>query len=445
MTGNYYKQLCCFQGCIRVFIVRYLNKLLILHKHVLGIFFAFTAGRGRHDTGLMKNTKQITHLPFFVYYSVVVFLSLGGLADSIYLAFIHYRNYTDIGYISFCAISKSINCDTVSQSPYAVFFGLPVAVWGIIGYLFFSILLVLAGNRRSEKQRIWALMFLTALAFSICSIILALISTFYIHSYCIMCIVNYAINFLLLYFVWIIRKRFDRIDFIDGLKKDIIFLWNIKYQSGLLVLAFFIALIAVIIFLPRYWHYSLPPLSADIPTGMTQDGHPWIGAEHPELIIEEFADYQCFQCNKLHYFLRHLVAKHKSKIRLIHRHYPMDHDFNPVLVRAPYHVGSGKMALLAIYAGTKGKFWEMHGILMNYYFEPGPILIKALSAQVGLEAEDLSGALNHPVIRRKLMIDISDGMRMGITGTPAYIVDGKVFIGQIPFDVLNNAINQQPQ
>ncbi|MBU4035957.1 MAG: hypothetical protein KKA35_05965, partial [Proteobacteria bacterium] len=42
--------------------------------------------------------------------------------------------YTDIGYESFCAISKAINCDTVSQSPYSVFLGVPLAIWGVAGY-----------------------------------------------------------------------------------------------------------------------------------------------------------------------------------------------------------------------------------------------------------------------------------------------------------------------
>ncbi|MBU3949567.1 MAG: hypothetical protein KJ826_15285 [Proteobacteria bacterium] len=44
--------------------------------------------------------------------------------------------YTDIGYESFCAISKAINCDTVSQSPYSVFLGVPLAIWGVAGYCF---------------------------------------------------------------------------------------------------------------------------------------------------------------------------------------------------------------------------------------------------------------------------------------------------------------------
>lgn len=74
--------------------------------------------------------KEIIPLPFSFYGLPVILLSLFGLVDSAYLAVSHYRNYMDIGYASFCAISRAINCDTVSQSPYAIFLGVPVASWG---------------------------------------------------------------------------------------------------------------------------------------------------------------------------------------------------------------------------------------------------------------------------------------------------------------------------
>ncbi len=87
----------------------------------------------------MRKTKAINTLPFPVYLWTIILLAIVGLADSIYLAISHYRIYTDIGYRSFCAISKAINCDTVSQSAYSIFWGVPVPVWGIIGYTFFFV------------------------------------------------------------------------------------------------------------------------------------------------------------------------------------------------------------------------------------------------------------------------------------------------------------------
>ena len=152
-----------------------------------------------------NKTKNITALPFPVYFWTVAFLTTAGLADSIYLAISHYRVYTDVAYSSFCAISKAINCDTVSQSSYSIFLNVPVPVWGIVGYTFFLLFLPFAWKTEDQHQRIWPLLFLLSLAFSIYSVILALISTFYVGSYCLMCVLSYGINFLLLYFSWLIR------------------------------------------------------------------------------------------------------------------------------------------------------------------------------------------------------------------------------------------------
>jgi uncharacterized membrane protein/protein-disulfide isomerase len=387
----------------------------------------------------MSPNKKIIPLPFPFYFWTIFSLAVAGLADSIYLSISHYRVYSDIGYRSFCAISKAINCDTISQSPYSIFLGLPVPVWGIFGYAFFLMFLPLAKSKDAANKRIWTLFFLTALVFSIYSVILALISTLIIHSYCIMCIASYAISFLLLFYTWIIRKRFESGPVIEGVKNDIGFLINKKSLSLALFGVFIIGFIFVKIFYPAYWQLEAPLLSAPIPEGITEDGHPWMGAEKPELTITEFTDYQCFQCKKMHFFLRQLVAKYPDKIRLIHRHFPMDHQFNP-LVKAPFHVGSGKMALLAIYAATRGKFWKMNDILYDIAGEKEALDVKALAEKVGIDYEDLGRSINVPAIRLKLQHDIWDGLKLDISGTPAFVIKGKVYLAQIPPEIIKAAL-----
>ncbi len=281
------------------------------------------------------------------------------MAVSLYLAVSHYRVYTDIAYKSFCALSKAINCDTVSQSPYAIFAGVPVAVWGVVGYLFFFALLVAAGRRDAGKKRVWALLTLLSGVFSIISVSLAVVSSLVIHSYCIMCVLSYGMSFLLLYFSWLIRRRFDDAAWLKALREDLVFFRaRRRLLSIYLVVAVFTVALPIGLY-PRYWAMRQPVLAGDIATGITADGHPWIGAADPDLVIVEFADYQCFQCKKMHYFLRGLVAQHPQKIRIVHRHFPMDEKVNPI-VKEPYHPGSGKLARLAIQAAFLGRFWEFN-------------------------------------------------------------------------------------
>ena len=173
-----------------------------------------------------QKSGSVQPLPFPYYFSVVVILALIGLGDSIYLSISHYRVHTDIGYSSFCAISKSINCDTVSQSAFSILLNVPVPIWGVLGYMVYTMLLCIAWVERNRQKGGWAILQMIALLFSLYSIILAFISTYYIRSYCIMCIVSYGINFLLLFFTWMMRKRFKLPSFSEGLRRDLSLLWG---------------------------------------------------------------------------------------------------------------------------------------------------------------------------------------------------------------------------
>lgn len=386
----------------------------------------------------MGKTSQIKHLPFPVYFFAVVLLALIGLGDSIYLSISHYRNYMDIGYVSFCAISKSINCDTVSQSSYAIFLNVPVAVWGVIGYILFLILLSFAGSQQAGQKRGWSILFLVAVTFSTISIILAVISSFYIQSYCIMCLLIFGINFALFFYILLIRKRFDDARFFDSLRQDLVFLWQIKTKSVLSLSVFILAIALIVAFYPKYWKFPLS-FHADISSGVTDEGHPWIGAENPEYVITEFTDYQCFQCKKMHSFLRMIAAKHSGKIKIIHRHFPMDDQFNP-LVTKPYHVGSGKLALFAIYASTKGKFWEVNDILFKMKNIKGTINIRGIAKKADLDLYELAGSINNRILLSMLRRDIHDGIKLGLRGTPGFVINDKVYQGQLSPEIVKKLI-----
>jgi len=379
--------------------------------------------------------RRTQPLPYPVYWCTALGLILLGMAVAIYLAVAHYRVHTDVGYQSFCAISKAINCDTVSQSAYAVLAGLPVSVWGIFGYAWFLLVLRASVNLGNETRHIWSLLFILSILYCIFSIFLALVSTYYIRSFCIMCIVTYGINLWLLFHTWIVRKRFGEIPLTASFQKGVKFLLVNRRWRWSAMLPFAAALSLTLAFYPPYWKLQPSHHTAEIPSGINADGDPWMGAAHPLLEIIEFADYQCFQCRKMHFYLRQLVVRHPEKIRLIHRHYPMDDKVNPV-VQEPFHVGSGALAILAIHAGLKGKFWEMNDELYELSAESESIDVAAVASRVGLNASEIGAGIRNPQVLAKLSNDIQTDLQLGIAGTPAYLVNGTLSLGTIPPDSL---------
>ena len=383
-----------------------------------------------------KKKKNITPLPYLYYYMPVAVFAVAGFFDSIYLALSHYRNYADMGYHSFCAISKAFNCDTVSQSPYSIFLNVPVPIWGIMGYGFFLFLLVFAWQDRAGKKRVWTLLMIISLAFSIYSVILAFISSYHIRSYCIMCIFSYTVNLALLFYAWIIRKRFMCEPVFTAVKKDVRYLFAYPKIVVPITSAFAAIALAMILVFPPYWQMNPPELSRNIPTGVTGDGYPWIGAESPELEIMEFSDYRCFQCKKMHYFLRRLIEVHPDKIRLIHRQFPMDHTINP-MVKEPFHTGAAKLSILAIYADKHNKFWEMNDYLFALSRDIEALNMKTIAEEVGLEFESMRAAFKEPHIWNLLWQDIEEGIeKYELSGTPGFVIDGQMHLAQIPAEIL---------
>lgn len=380
-----------------------------------------------------------SRLPYHYYTLPVFLLLILGLIDTAYLGYSHYQNYTNISFNSFCALSKAINCDTVSQSPWSLLLGLPLAYWGFFAYLLFLILFLNTISNKHGSINLWNILCVLAILYSAAAVYFGYISATKIKAYCLLCLLSYVISFSLLFYSWIIFRRLCQNSFSTGLIQGFRYIFY-SQKLKFVILAFLIVFVSVKVYIPPYWKYSLPSTTARIPSGVTKDGHPWIGADNPTLIINEFADYQCFQCSKMHFFLRRLIAEQPDKIRLIHHQYPMDNEFNSIVVPEKFHVGSGKMALLAIYSMCKQKFWKMSDLLYKLGRDKKNFNIQMISKETDIPTQELAWALQADEIRDILRHDIWQGMKLGITGTPTFLINGKTYSGTIPPEILKNAL-----
>jgi uncharacterized membrane protein/protein-disulfide isomerase len=383
-----------------------------------------------------KNPKKISYA---LYWSSAFLIVLLGIINFSILSLTHYRVHTDPNYVSFCAISNFINCDSVAESPHSMVFGVPISVWGIIGYLYILALLLYCRRSDSPNTGIWSVIFLVAVAFTSCSLYLAYLSLFYIKSFCILCIVAYGTSFWLLFIAWLVRKRLRINSLYVDIKRSLFdYVHSRKFMLAIST-SFFILVFLTPLVYPKYWQHNGVRKDIAVHRGVTDDGDPYLGAVRPVLEIIEYGDYQCAQCRRMHFHLRQLVEMYSDKIRLIHRHFPMDHTVNPV-VREPFHIGSGALALLAIYAAQHDKFWEMNDALYEVAGAGSSIDISSLSSSVGLDNWQLVSKLREPSLAAKLFKDIQSGLSLGINGTPAYYVNGQLFLGNIPSKIFQQYI-----
>jgi protein-disulfide isomerase len=69
------------------------------------------------------------------------------------------------------------------------------------------------------------------------------------------------------------------------------------------------------------------------------------------------------------------------------------------------------------------------------------VRVRKLSEQLGLDYHALSVVSGIPEFRYALKHDIAVGIKLGITGTPAFVIDGKVYQGQIPPSIIQRVAN----
>ena len=94
------------------------------------------------------------------------------------------------------------------------------------------------------------------------------------------------------------------------------------------------------------------------------------------------------------------------------------------------------MALIAIYAALKDKFWPVNDLLFAAAAGSQMLDLRAVGHTVDIDPDELVMALRHPSIHERLRLDIWEGMRLRIIGTPSYVIDGKVYQGNLPGNIL---------
>ncbi len=107
-------------------------------------------------------------------------------------------------------------------------------------------------------------------------------------------------------------------------------------------------------------------------------------------------------------YIRTMIEANPDKIRLVHYHFPMDHQFNPI-VPEPFHVGSGLLAMLAIHASDHDKFWEANDIFLSINLETGKLNIAEIASLLDLDEKAMLDSLNDHTILTRLREDIIKG------------------------------------
>ena len=176
---------------------------------------------------------------------------------------------------------------------------------------------------------------------------------------------------------------------------------------------------------------ELPVLEVDA------DGDRRLGPDHAPVTIVEFSDFQCPYCQKSVGILKEIRRLYGDRIRLIYRDYP-----------GPNHPYASPAAVAARCAGEQGKFWEYHDLLFARQSSDKGWDFISLSKELGLQQSVFDVCLSSGRFRDQVTKDLQDGLKLGITSTPTFFLNGRPLVGAQPLAnfqaLIDTLLAQQP-
>jgi uncharacterized membrane protein len=108
-----------------------------------------------------------------------------------------YLHYQPVGTGSICNISDTFDCDAVNKSPYSRFLGMPVALIGLGGYLFFMLLSLMDLKNFFGSPMHKLMLFLAVIGFAF-TLYLTYLEAFVIYAWCVVCMGSAVIMTIIL-------------------------------------------------------------------------------------------------------------------------------------------------------------------------------------------------------------------------------------------------------
>ncbi len=380
----------------------------------------------------------------------VLIVAILGMITTIKLCFIYFEsNFNPYALPSFCNINDVIDCDGVAKTTFSQFLGVPLACWGLFFYSFVIILLFsdklknIKGLKFFEvfKNPLSYICILGYLAFII-SMILASISTFVINKICVLCVFTYLLNLVIGLFASTNDKssKYDFLicwqDFKDAIK--------VKKYLYMFIGVMFIASIFLAYTTFSYVFTPQVKRQADIKkyVKMNKD-NPFkafgnvLGDKNATLKVYLYTDYECPIC-QTHNILVHRAVSELDNLEVIHKNYPLDMSCNPV-VKQPFHQNSCMLARFALAAKKQNRFWEVN----TEFFEKQPKTkqdVIVLADEMGIDTDKLLIDEASEDVKKELDEDINAGQNLNISGTPAMVINGKIYIGLKPYYELKDIL-----
>lgn len=159
-------------------------------------------------------------------------------------------------------------------------------------------------------------------------------------------------------------------------------------------------------------------------------GAPVKGPDDAVVTIVEWSDFQCPFCNRVSPTLAQIEKEYGDQVKIAFKHLPLS-----------FHAQAPQAHAASEAAHRQGKFWEMHDRIFSNQKDLSVATLENHARAIGLDMDRYSKDVAAPGIKKKIDEDVAQAGKLGVTGTPAFFINGKFLSGAQPFDKFKRLID----
>ncbi len=157
------------------------------------------------------------------------------------------------------------------------------------------------------------------------------------------------------------------------------------------------------------------------------------GPDDAEITIVEFSDFQCPFCGRVNPTIDQVMKKYGDKVRVVFRQYPL-----------PMHAEAPKAGEASLCANDQGKFWEMHDAMFADQQGLTVDKLKEKAAAIdGVDTATFDKCLDSGQYGETVQKDLAEGSEAGVSGTPAFFINGRFISGAAAFETFDEIISEE--
>jgi len=151
------------------------------------------------------------------------------------------------------------------------------------------------------------------------------------------------------------------------------------------------------------------------------------------ITVVEYSEFQCPYCSRAVPAIKRILTEYRGKISWTVRDFPLS-----------FHDRARPAAVAAHCAGDQGKFWAMYQAMFDNQTELQDEQLKKYAAKVLPDKAKWEECFKNPAGKDGIIqSNMESGMKVGVTGTPAFFINGRRLSGAVPYEEYKRIIDDE--